>query len=119
MGRALLIATVAAAAICLIPASASAATAQARSHQAVVDELLAADRAYSKASAEVDLVAGLTAMFDDDTVMPAPGGFVRGLAAIAAALRSNPANAGSRATWTLRFARASRRMASMASPLVS
>ena len=36
--------------------------------QSVVDELLAADRAFSAASAKTDLVSGLTAMFAEDVV---------------------------------------------------
>jgi len=68
--------------------------------QTAVDELLAVDRAYSQASAGVDLADGLAAMFDSDTVMPAPSGFPRGKDAIVAALKANPANIGARATWT-------------------
>ncbi len=99
MRRPFLFAAALAVAILTAPASASAASAQPQSHQALVDELLAADRAYSESSAKVDLVDGLAAMFDADTVMPAPGGFVRGTEAIIAALKTNPANAGSRARW--------------------
>ena len=100
VGRALLIATAVAGAICLNPASASPAAAQTQSHQAIVDELLAADRAFSEASGKVELVDGLAAMFDRDTVMPVAGGFARGKDEIIAALKGNPANAGSHATWT-------------------
>ena len=42
--------------------------------QAAVDELLAADRAFSAASAKTDLVSGLAAMFDADVIMPLPNG---------------------------------------------
>ena len=80
-------------------APALAATTQAES-VAAVNDLLAADRSYSEASAKLELVDGLAAMFDQDTVMPAPGGFARGKDAIIAALKANPANAGSRASWT-------------------
>src|SRR5690606_20506568 len=67
---------------------------------AVVDELLAADRAFSAASADTDLVSGLSAMFADDVVMPIPpGSFAEGAEEAIAALRANPANAGARATW--------------------
>ena len=65
-----------------------------------MDELLAADRAFSESSSRLDLADGLAAMFDADTVMPIPGGFARGRQEIVAALKGNPANAGSRATWT-------------------
>jgi len=66
-----------------------------------VAELIAADRAFSKASAQQELVAGLSAMFAGDVVMPVPGAkFARGAAAAAAALRGNPDNEGARAEWT-------------------
>ena len=69
--------------------------------QSAVDELLAADRAFSAASAKTDLVSGLTAMFAEDVVVPTPPGqFAEGKAAIAAALRANPDNAQSRTDWT-------------------
>ena len=54
------------------------------SPRAAVDELLAADRAFSAAAAKVDVTAGLSAMFADDVMMPTPGGaFVEGKAAAA------------------------------------
>ena len=59
--------------------------------------MLAADRAYAKAGAGSDLVDGVPAMFDAETVMPTPGGFATGKDAIVAALKANPANAGARA----------------------
>src|SRR4029077_12244076 len=69
--------------------------------QAAVDELLAADRAFSTASAKTDLVAGLTAMFADDVVIPMPPGqFVNGKAAVIEALNGNADNATSRTDWT-------------------
>jgi ketosteroid isomerase-like protein len=68
--------------------------------QQAVDELLDADRAFSKASGQTDLIAGLSAMWADDVVMPVPGGtFARGAAAVIAALRANPDNAKARAEW--------------------
>jgi ketosteroid isomerase-like protein len=94
-----LAAAVAAAAICALPAAATAASLEVHSYQATVDELLATDRTYSESSAKVDLFDGLGAMFDSDTVMPVPGGFARGKSEIVEALKKNPANAGSRATW--------------------
>lgn len=63
-------------------------------------ELLAADRAFARASGETDLVTGLTRMFAPDVVMLAPVGLVRGAAAAEAALRTNPDNPRSRAEWT-------------------
>jgi len=67
---------------------------------AAVNDLLAADRTFSTNSAKSDLPDGLAAMFDEETVMPTPGGFARGREAIVAALKANPANAGSHASWT-------------------
>ncbi len=71
------------------------------SAQAGVNELLRADRAYSVASARTDIVAGLSPMFTDDIVMPAPGGlFIEGKGNVLAAIRTNPVNAGVRLSWT-------------------
>ena len=75
--------------------------AAADSPQAAVDELLAADRAFSTASVKTDVIAGLSAMFADDVVMPVPGGgFAEGRAAAVAALKANADNATSRIEWT-------------------
>src|SRR4051812_33359958 len=69
--------------------------------QSVVDELLSADRAFSAASANTDLVSGLTAMFADDVVIPnPPGQFAEGKAAVVAMLRANADNARSQTEWT-------------------
>src|SRR5256885_6956730 len=85
------------AAVAVFPLSTAAAT----SPQQAVDELLAADRAFSAASAKIDLVAGLTAMFADDVVIPMPPGqFVNGKAAAIEALKRNADNATSRTEWT-------------------
>jgi ketosteroid isomerase-like protein len=71
------------------------------SPQAAVDELLAADRAFSAASVKTDLVAGLSAMFADDVVIPMPPGrFVNGKPAVVAALNDNADNLTSRTEWT-------------------
>jgi ketosteroid isomerase-like protein len=71
------------------------------SPQTVVDELLAADRAFSAASAKTDLVSGLTAMFADDVVIPMPPGqFVNGKAVVVDALRANADNLTSKTDWT-------------------
>lgn len=67
--------------------------------QAAVDELLAADRAYSAASAKTDLISGLAAMFAADVVMPNPGGLAYGSAKAIEVLRANPVNAGARTDW--------------------
>jgi ketosteroid isomerase-like protein len=72
-----------------------------RTPQQTVDELLAADRAFSAASADTDVITGISAMFSDSVVMPLPGeGFAIGKAAAIEALRGNPANAASRVEWT-------------------
>ena len=70
------------------------------SPQAVVDELLAADRAFSAASAKTDLVTGLSAMFAADVILFAPAGIANGSQKAIEALRANPTNAGARIEWT-------------------
>jgi hypothetical protein len=70
------------------------------SPQIVMDELLAADRAYSAASAKTDLVSGISAMFASDVAMAIPGGkFSASAGEAIAALRAVPDNARSRAEW--------------------
>jgi len=86
-------------ALCAAPALAQPAPPETQSYQSVVDELLAADRDFSAASAKVELADGIGAMLDGDAAMPVPGGFARGKDAVVAALKANPANAGARATW--------------------
>jgi len=69
--------------------------------QSALEELLAADRAFSAASAGTDLVTGLTAMFATDVVIPnPPGQFAEGKAAVVAMLRANPDNVRSQTEWT-------------------
>src|SRR5829696_1881808 len=71
------------------------------SPKAAVDGLLAVDRAFSAASAKTDVVAGLSAMFADDVVMPLPTGvFAEGREAAIAGLRANADNLTSRVEWT-------------------
>lgn len=90
-------------ALAALAAALPATSALAMHHQAtpaaIADELVAADKTFAAAAADKLLADGLLPMFDDETVMPAPGGFVKGRAAIAAALASNPANAGAKASW--------------------
>jgi len=70
------------------------------SPQSVVDSLIAADRAFSAAAANVDTLTAISAFLHDDVVMPLPNGsFARGRAAVVEALRSNPFNTSSRAQW--------------------
>lgn len=69
--------------------------------QQAVDELLAADRAFSAASAATDVVSGISAMFSADVVLPLPGGkFANGIAAAREALAAGPENAGARVEWS-------------------
>jgi len=68
--------------------------------QSVVEELLAADRAFSVASAKSDVVSGLSAMFADEVVLTHAGGIAAGKAAAIDALRQNKANAGASIEWT-------------------
>lgn len=71
------------------------------SPQRAVDELLAADRAFSAASAKTTVVAGLTPMFAADVIVPLPGGkFAKGTAEVVAALTANPENTTGRVEWT-------------------
>ena len=70
------------------------------SPQQAADGLLAADRAFSAASARTDLASGISAMLADDVTMPLPGGgFAEGRARAAEALRAVPGNADARAEW--------------------
>ncbi|HSE51987.1 MAG TPA: DUF4440 domain-containing protein [Gemmatimonadales bacterium] len=69
--------------------------------QQAVDELLAADRAFSAASAATDVASGISAMFAADVVLPLPGGkFATGIPAAREALAANAENAGARVEWT-------------------
>jgi ketosteroid isomerase-like protein len=74
-------------------------TAQTVTPQQIADELLAADRAFSAASAKTDLITGISAMFADEVAMPAPGGIVYGSQKAIDALRANPANTGAKVDW--------------------
>lgn len=73
--------------------------AQERTPQSVADELLAADRAFSTASAKTDLVSGLAAMFTDDVALLAAGAIVQGRAAAVEALRATPDSATTHVRW--------------------
>jgi ketosteroid isomerase-like protein len=68
--------------------------------QSIVDELLAADRAFSVASATSDVVNGLSAMFAEEVAMPSPAGIALGRQNAIEALRTNPVNANGRIEWT-------------------
>ncbi|MEO5509013.1 MAG: hypothetical protein ABIS27_00100 [Longimicrobiales bacterium] len=70
--------------------------------QAAVDELLAADRAFSKASGGTDVVTGISAMFAPDVATTVPGGlFSTSAAEAVASLRAYSDRVGERAAeWT-------------------
>lgn len=69
--------------------------------KAAVDALLDADRAFSSASSRTEMVAGLSAMFAPDIVMPAPPSqLLEGMAKVVEALRSTPDSAHGKAEWT-------------------
>ena len=80
--------------------------AAALSQQKEVDELLAADRAYSAASARTEIIAGLTPMFSRKVVMPVPAApttpakFADGIDQVTEALKANKANEGAKLEWT-------------------
>lgn len=67
--------------------------------RAIADELLAADRAFSTASAKTDVITGLSAMFAEDVVMTHAGGIAHGRAGAIDALKANPLNNGT-IEWT-------------------
>ena len=75
-------------------------TRQSNSPQQIADDLLAADRAFSAASAKTDLINGLSAMFAADVAMPAPGTIAYGSQKAIDTLKANPANTGAKAEWT-------------------
>jgi ketosteroid isomerase-like protein len=78
------------------------ALAQSATPQSVLDELLAADRAFAAAAAKTTAVPALTAMFAEDVAMPTSvptPGFARGRTQAAEALKANPDNAQGRLTW--------------------
>lgn len=77
-----------------------AAPAAAQTPQAALDELLAADRNFAAASARSEPVDGVTAMLDDEAVMPLPGkGIIAGKAAVTEAFKASPAFKGGNVTW--------------------
>ena len=75
--------------------------APAAAQQKEVDALLAADRAYSAASAKTDVISGLTAMFSANVITPTPTReFAEGIAKATEVLRANPVNAQAKIEWT-------------------
>jgi hypothetical protein len=77
-----------------------AAPAAAESPKASLGELLAADRAFSAASAKAEPVAGITAMLDDEAAMPLAGkGILVGKSAVTDAFKASPAFKDGHVTW--------------------
>ncbi len=86
--------------VAALTARAQTAT-QPTSPAAAVEELLQADREFSRQSPSTTVVTALSSMFTDDVTMPQPGGvFAEGKAAVIAALRKNPVNERASVTWT-------------------
>ncbi len=68
--------------------------------ETIVQELLAAARAFSVARGQADVVSGLSAMFADEIVLTHAGGIVSGKAGAVEVLRQNKANTGAKIEWT-------------------
>lgn len=83
-----------------MPAVAAGPGGDTRDPQHAIQGLIAADRAFSAAAQQTNLVDALSAMFVGNVVMQAPGGHVRGKDAAIAALNANADNARSRVQWT-------------------
>ncbi|MDP9422745.1 MAG: nuclear transport factor 2 family protein [Pseudomonadota bacterium] len=80
---------------------ASPAAAKPADPKAVVEELLAADRAFSaRAEKSADPVAGVAPMFDTEVVMPSPKGHAVGREAVLALFRENPSYKEGKVSWT-------------------
>ena len=68
--------------------------------KAALDDLLAADRAFAAASARSEPIPGITAMLDEDVVMPLPGkGIIQGKAAVTETLKASTAFQDGDVTW--------------------
>jgi ketosteroid isomerase-like protein len=77
-----------------------ATPAAAKSSQAALDALLAADCAFAAASAKGEPLAGVMAMMDDDVTVPIPGkGLIHGKAAVTEAYRGCPCFKDGHVTW--------------------
>jgi ketosteroid isomerase-like protein len=76
-----------------------AGAASAQAPQKAVDELLAADRAFSTAGAELDLSKSVAAMLNADAIMLGPVRLVFGKAQIDTMLKANQSTATARASW--------------------
>jgi ketosteroid isomerase-like protein len=76
------------------------AFAQPATPSAAVEELLQADREFSRLSSATTVVNGIAPMLADNVIMPQPGGiFIEGKEAVIATLRKNPRNETASLTW--------------------
>lgn len=76
------------------------ATAKPADPKAIVQELIAADRAFSEqAQKATEPVAGISPMFDAEVVMPSPKGHAVGRDAVIALFRENPSYKEGKASW--------------------
>ena len=79
---------------------ASPAAAKPADPKAVVEELIAADRAFSdQAEQATDPVAGIAPMFDEEVTMPSPNGHAIGREAVIALFRENPSYKEGKVSW--------------------
>jgi ketosteroid isomerase-like protein len=79
----------------------SAPAAAKRDAMAALDELIAADRDFSdQAGKASDPVAGISAMFDAEVIMPSPRGNAVGREAVQALFRDNPSYKDGKVSWT-------------------
>lgn len=84
---------------CLLTALPAAAQTNAPNPQAVLDELVAAERTYSNDAAQLDPVTGISAMFADDVAIPSQSGLLSGRSAALSSMRANPGYRATRARW--------------------
>ena len=79
--------------VCEVPA-------QAQTPAAAVQELIAADKQFSKDGEGKNIVDAIAAMLDSEAMAPTPSGtFAKGKEAIVEVLKSNPSNANATAAW--------------------
>lgn len=83
----------------LLAALGCARTVSVASPASRLDELLAVDRSFATASANMDVVSALTPMFAPDVVMLSAGRVAYSADSAVALLRANPDNAASHMTW--------------------
>ena len=87
--------------LCALLVLTAPALAQPVDPKAVVQELIAADRAFSTVASKADDPAiGLVAMFDKEVIVPSPKGHVSSRDAALALFRENPSYKAGRVSWT-------------------